>query len=118
MGVDTGPVNNELYTTRIRARLLEAWLRHAKDPGLPICQWLWEGAPAGLECDVNCLDGLFPRVPEEETELSPGDLVTDFDAFTNYTGVDEDDDVANISIAPTGVGESHHDRQLSQQEKS
>ena len=56
-GVDTGSIDTSFYSTRIRGHLLEAWLQNAGDPGVDICRWLWEGAPAGLSADLSCLDG-------------------------------------------------------------
>ena len=94
--VDTNPIKTELYETRVRAHLLYAWLQAAGDPGLPICQWLWEGAPAGLLKDFSVLDNLFPRVLAEDPDMEPDALETDFDAFTNYSGVEQDQDVADI----------------------
>ena len=96
VGVDTRPIDNDLYSTRIRAHLLEAWLALAEDPGLPICQWLISGAPAGLNSTHDCLDGLFPRVPDEVPEFEADDLSTDFETFVNYTGVEVDDDVFEV----------------------
>ena len=94
--IDTNRVNTEFYDTNVRAHLLYAWLAKANDPGLPICRWLWEGAPAGLTADFSCLDGLFPRVDAEEAELDPNDLFTDFDSFVNYQGVEADNDVFDV----------------------
>ena len=94
--IDQNRVNTAFYDTNVRAHLLFAWLAKANDPGLPICRWLWEGAPAGLTADFSCLDGLFPRVDAEEAELDPNDLVAYFLAFINYQGVEADDDVFNV----------------------
>ena len=94
--VDQNRVNTAFYDTNVRAHLLYAWLAKANDPGLPICRWLWAGAPAGLTADFSCLDGLFPRVDAEEAELDPNELVTDFDTFVNYQGIEADDDVFNV----------------------
>ena len=80
--IDQNRVNTEFYDTNVTAHLLFAWLAKANNPGLPICRWLWEGAPAGLTADFSCLDGLFPRVDaegkamgwNEEADLAaPGD---------------------------------------------
>ena len=57
----TGHVANEICTTEIRAGLLEARVRAARDPCLPLCMWLFEGAPAGVTQGFEVLDGfLFP----------------------------------------------------------
>ena len=94
--IDQTPVSTELYDTNIRAFMLFAWLSKANDPGLSICRWLWEGAPAGLEQDFACLDGLFPRVDASDTEYQPDELFTDFDEFINYQGVESDDAVSEV----------------------
>ena len=94
--IDQKPVSTDLYDTNIRAFLLFAWLSKANDPGLSICRWLWEGAPAGLEEDFACLDGLFPRVDTADTEFQPDELFTDFDEFVNYQGVEADDAVFDV----------------------
>ena len=72
---------------------MHAWLRKARDPGVDVCKWLWEGAPAGLNKDFSALDGLFAKVDDESEINSPDDLFTDIEAFTNYSGVETDEDV-------------------------
>ena len=73
--------------------MLYAWLEAAKDPALKVCIWLVDGAPAGVERDLNALDGIFERVEPTDRELDPSDLETDFDMFVNYKGVENDPDV-------------------------
>ena len=65
----------------------------ACDPAIAIADWLQTGAPAGIECGYDCLDGIFPRVPPEEPDLESEALYTDYDAFINYSGVETDPDV-------------------------
>ena len=89
-------VANRECSTEIRAHLLEAWARHARDPGQRLCKWLTEGAPAGLACTFEDLDGLYPRVDPAAETGSPDDLFTDHDSFVNYKGVDEDPDAAKV----------------------
>ena len=72
---------------------MAAWLKAASDPAIDICSWLWQGAPAGLAKDFDCLDGIFPRVIAGDPELDPSELGTDAGTFVNYHGVEQDDDV-------------------------
>ena len=95
-GTGTGSIDTSLCSTKILGHMLEAWLQHAGDTGVDICRWLWEGAPAGLSADDSCLDGLFTKVPPEEPEVDVSELNTHCEAFVNYTGVEEDDDVFKV----------------------
>ena len=80
----------------IRGHLLAAWATMARDPAWKVCEWLFTGAPAGLERDYTVLDGLFPRVLRPDESDNVVDLETDYDSFTNYTGVEEDSDAADV----------------------
>ena len=67
--VDT--IDNGAYSTAIRGHFLWAWLNAARDLGSDVCKWLWEGAPAGIQCGFSQLDGLFPRVDAGERAMEP-----------------------------------------------
>ena len=93
---DTEPVASGCCTTPIRAGMLQAWAAAARDPALPICEWLYTGAPAEIAKDTAVLDTLFPRVPEKDEDDFLDEVALDPDEFINYTGVDESDTVADI----------------------
>ena len=50
---DTEPVAFGSCTIPVRGRLLEAWAAGARDPALPLCDWLFTGAPAGIAKDTS-----------------------------------------------------------------
>eukprot|EP00435_Cladocopium_sp_Y103_P021519 s4006_g5.t1 len=79
-----------IYETKIRGRLLHAWSCIVGDPGANAAKWIFEGAPAGLEMDSKDLDGMFPKVEDDELGMDEINLDTDFGSFSNYTGVEED----------------------------
>ena len=92
---NVGSVKTDTCTTDIRGHLLTAWACAAKDPAARLCQWLFTGAPAGLERGFDDLDGLFPRVaPDEGDDIDT--LASDYESFSNYTGVDDDPDAAAV----------------------
>ena len=82
------------YKTVIRGHLLYYWATAVKDPGADIARWLFEGAPAGLELDTSALDMVCPSVDDDEL-FGVEELHTDYDAFTNYQGVEDDDEAVN-----------------------
>ena len=86
------PVDNQHCSTVIRAHLLEAWASVAGDPAVGVVKWLYQGAPAGLNKQSDNLDGIFPRVEDEEDPRDLHDLATDFDSFQNYSGVEDDEE--------------------------
>lgn len=92
----TSKLKNADHNTAIRAHLLHAWLRQASNPAFKVAEWFFNGAPAGLAADFSDLDGLFPKVPPEDPELDVDELTTDFELFTNYYGVEEDEAVFEI----------------------
>jgi hypothetical protein len=75
--------------TDINTGLLSAWQIASNDPDSAVCEWLLNGAPAGLSrIPENC--GIFPMIgdiPEKQLH----ELETDYAAFENYAGVDDDD---------------------------
>ena len=53
-----------------------------------MCGWLETGAPAGItEHPKPC--GIFPPI-DDEAKAHHSSVATDFSAFTNYAGVDDD----------------------------
>jgi len=89
---DTGPVSKGDFSTELRMGLISAWATKAQDPDWAVLQWMsGEGVPAGLRNHPqDC--GIFPRCEEEKGEEDPEDLATDFDNFSTYATVEEDDD--------------------------
>ena len=49
LSANTEPVRNSECSTCIRGALLKRWAQVAGDPGMEICDWLWQGAGAGAE---------------------------------------------------------------------
>ena len=75
-------------TTNINASLLEAWRAKANDPDSEVAKWLYSGAPAGITIHPpSC--GIFPEIGDSPDEPHE-DVATDFCAFRNYAGVDDD----------------------------
>ncbi len=90
---DLGPVQIGDCTSPIRAGLLEAWAAKAGDPGAVAAQWVRHGAPAGILADP-LLAGVLPLADTTIDEaMDPAELNLDLDGFTNYAGVDLDDEV-------------------------
>ena len=80
---------DEGCSTDIDANLLGAWQKAANDPDTAVCQWLLHGAPASLKVQPeHC--GIFPAV-HDTPDCLIDELATEYDGFSNYTGVDEDD---------------------------
>ena len=94
---DIEPINESGYNTVVRGHLLHYWAQVVGDPAVCAAEWTFKGAPAGLECDTSCLDGLCPSVvkDEEVDECTFSDLATDYSSFENYTGVEESVDAVN-----------------------
>ena len=91
---DLGPVANGDCTSPIRAGLLSAWAHKAGDPGAEAATWVQESAPAGIPSDP-LLAGVFPLADTALGEvLDPAALEGGLDGFTNYAGIDDDDEVA------------------------
>ena len=61
-------MNNDVCDTDIRAELLSRWATAARDPGTGVCDWLTQGAHAGMCADPEGVDGIFPRADEENQE--------------------------------------------------
>ena len=91
--VDLSCVNQSPNDTCLKANFIKLWAESARDPGSRLATWLQEGAPGGLTCHPD-LDGLFPLVTDDEPLTSWENLATDYDSFTNYSGVEENPDAA------------------------
>lgn len=87
----TGSVATDHCNTEVRGYLLKYWAHCVDDPGKAIADWLISGAPAGLSSDTSQLDGVFPRV-DNTREAEVDDLATDYMAFENYAGVEENEE--------------------------
>jgi hypothetical protein len=77
---------------QLSADLIRSWGRLYSDPGVGISEWLWDGAPAGIRHhpDESSMEPIFPKYEEGDPE--PAHLLhTDFQGFSNYSGVDEQD---------------------------
>eukprot|EP00435_Cladocopium_sp_Y103_P033053 s1409_g8.t1 len=84
-------VNDGTYETEVRGELLHFWSLCVDDPGQHAVRWLLDGAPAGLVCNTEALDGVFPRV--DNTRVGDyHDLVTEYDTFANYSGVEDNEE--------------------------
>ena len=88
----TGPVSNRHCQTVLRAGIFDLWARAAQDPGAKIVPWLMDGAPGSILLHPE-LDGLFPKVTEEEEfeRLDLEGLWTDLDQFANYEGIESNE---------------------------
>ena len=86
----------------------------AGDPGVKLVEWIEQGAPAGVAKDFPELDWIFPQVQQGQAEDWNDDcLDTDYLAFENYTGVDEDEHVLMpvlVRIVARVVGEKKRRR--------
>ena len=78
----------------LQAGLLQAWATWAGDPAAATTQWLWDGAPAGVEVDF-ALDGVLAPVDPEAPE-PPEDLGSDPASCQNYHGVESDPEALEI----------------------
>ena len=79
---------------QLQGHLIHAWATWAGDPAAHTAEWLWNGAPAGIEKDF-VLDGVLEAV-ENESPADAGELVTNHETFTNYTGVENSPDAVAI----------------------
>ena len=87
---DCNPVENAECSTDIRVNLLEAWRSSAKDPDEAVHGFLTVGAPAGIRNHAqHC--GIFLVTPADAM-LDAETLITDYDGFVNYSGVESDAD--------------------------
>ena len=66
LGAEVGPAATPSCSTCIRSALLKKWAAVAGDPGAGICDWLVDGAGAGMARDPQGADCIFPAVPKGE----------------------------------------------------
>ena len=92
---DTRPCVSSTCSTSIRGHLLHRWAEVVEDPARQVCAWCWEGAPAGIVLDP-VLEGVFPRAQHAGLlTANPEELLTDLDAFTNFSSFENDDESVN-----------------------
>lgn len=84
-------VCNESCSTVIRAHLLHFWAQCVQDPGKDVVPWLIDGAPAGLTADTSELDAVCPKVDSDDV-VGIDVLSTDFENFSNYAGVEDNEE--------------------------
>ena len=84
-------LDNENYKTDLRGELLQYWASCVDDPGKLVADWILNRAPAGLSCGTEELDGAFSRVSNTR-EGDYHDLVTEYATFTNYAGVEDNEE--------------------------
>ena len=80
-------VQNELCQTSLKYAFLKLWTQAISDPAGHVIDWLDTGSPAGLLEHAN-LEGVWPRVEDDDAILHANDLYTNFDTFENYEGVE------------------------------
>ena len=88
---DVEPIDNGMYKTVVRGRLLEYWALVTKDPAAFAARWLYEGAPAGLAVDIE-LNDICATVEDDSPELDDMALETNYATFCNYEGVETNAD--------------------------
>ena len=67
-------------------------------------EWLWEGAPSGIDDSIAELGGIFPIIEDEDT-TEPDALWTDHDSFSNHATVEDDDAVEKeLETIATNLG--------------
>ena len=74
-------------STDINVPLLTAWRSAASDPDWAVVNWLRYGAPAGIARTAEDCGG-FPLI-NDEPDMSPRQLQTGEEHFSNTSGVDE-----------------------------
>ena len=81
---DTGPVDNGLCSTPIRAALLARWAEAAADPGAGVAEWCTAGAPAGLTRAPGREADVFPRDRDDAWDAAALETFERPENFTNY----------------------------------
>ena len=101
----------EAATTTLRARheyvspldpeLIEAWTRRSGDPDTSVAQWVREGAPLGINLDIETR-GIFPtNVDDDVPDVDLPHAAEQIDkgrSTTNYVSVTEQEDEARIEL--------------------
>ena len=80
------------YKTCIRGRLFGILGACGGRPSKGVRQMDLHGAPAGLEVDTGDLDGVFPQVATKEDNAPWDAMLTEYESFQNYVGIEEDDE--------------------------
>ena len=65
-------LNDDTPETELISPLFQAWAKMADDPDIPLTEWLRDGAPAGIEHDIEVV-GVFPpsiHPPSQDFELT------------------------------------------------
>ena len=89
------------YVSPLDPELIEAWTRRAGDPDTAISQWVKEGAPLGINLEIET-KGIFP--PNLDDDLPDMDLphaaeqIDKGQSKTNYVSVTEQSDEARIEL--------------------
>ena len=91
---DVGPIATDMYSSPIRGRLLYRWAVLARDLAAEACQWLWEGAPGGIEHEPTEVDGIFPKATDSAAPLDPSQAYLAPEEFSNYKAFDQDEAAA------------------------
>jgi len=89
------PCDSGLIASNVCGLLLHAWARAAGDPAASIALWFRDGAPAGVKVPLDELEGIMPKVQEDDIPEDPESLSTDYGTFTNHGDLDEDAEVVS-----------------------
>ena len=84
-------------STDVRAHLLHSWAKSAEDPGVEVCTWLTEGAPAGLTCSPQGLDAIFPRTQEDD-EDDTGSFNSGYELINHSCGANDPEVAQQLQV--------------------
>ena len=88
------------YRSKVDPELLEAWARRTGDPETAVPEWLRQGAPFGIERDIETC-GVFPPSKEAlkgSTELPDGFSQAIRGDLVNYKTVEENKELAKEEL--------------------
>ena len=85
------PCQNGDIGSSVCGLFLYAWAQAAQDPAAHTALWFHHGAPAGIDVPME-LEGIMPKVEEEQDVLDPNDLFTDHYTFTNHGSLEDDEE--------------------------
>ena len=108
----TAAVNAGDCDTKIRADLMGAIAAEASDLGISAVDWLKTGATAGVFPSTSAADSIFPKDSEPSQEGDLADtLARTEEEFTNYKGIDQDQDAVKelLGFRDNGDLQSHED---------
>eukprot|EP00435_Cladocopium_sp_Y103_P033066 s206_g8.t1 len=100
---DVAQIDKDRYQTVVRGKPLEYWALVAHDPAAFAAKWLCEGAPAGLSMGIE-LGDICAEVQDDAPELDEVALATDYDTFSNYEGVETNEDAVAAIRSYRGRG--------------